>query len=41
MIKKMVQCYKAFYEENAKILTKEELGTYASDAKAKNVEWVI
>jgi len=36
---KTVKWYKAFYEENAKILTSQDLLSYIKDAKTKNIEW--
>ncbi len=38
---KTVKWYKAFYESNKEILTKENLKCYVSDAKVKNLEWAI
>lgn len=38
---KTVNWYKSFYEEEAKILTKEDLDSYVRDAKSKNIEWAI
>lgn len=37
---KTVKWYKAYYEEN-KILSIDDLESYISDAKAKNIEWAI
>jgi CDP-glucose 4,6-dehydratase len=36
---KTVKWYKAFYEEDAKARTKEDLESYVSDARLKNIEW--
>lgn len=36
---KTVGWYKAFYEENKKILTSQDLENYVADAKRKNIEW--
>jgi len=36
---KTVKWYKAYYEEDKKILTQSDLVTYIRDAKAKNVAW--
>ena len=36
---KTVKWYKSFYEENAKILTSQDLENYIKDAKLKNLEW--
>ena len=37
---KTVKWYKAFYE-NSEILSQEDLETYITDAKKKNIEWTI
>jgi len=39
--KKTVKWYKSYYEEDKKILTQNDLESYISDAKAKNIEWTI
>ena len=36
---KTVKWYKSYYEEDANILTAEDLESYIFDAKAKNIEW--
>jgi CDP-glucose 4,6-dehydratase len=38
---KTVKWYKAYYEENEKILTQNDLESYIVDAKAKKIEWTI
>ncbi len=38
---KTVKWYKAYYEEDKNILTKNDLESYIQDAKAKNIEWAI
>ena len=38
---KTVKWYKAYYEEDKKVLTKNDLGSYITDAKVKNIEWAI
>lgn len=38
---KTVKWYKSYYEENAKILTEEDLTSYITDAKTKKLEWSI
>ena len=37
--KKTVRWYKAFYEEEKTVLTKEDLECYVNDARNKNLEW--
>ncbi|CAM3610097.1 CDP-glucose 4,6-dehydratase [Arcobacter aquimarinus] len=39
--KKTVNWYKAYYENNKKILTKSDLESYIADAKSKNIEWAV
>ncbi|MGJ0372847.1 CDP-glucose 4,6-dehydratase [Aliarcobacter cryaerophilus] len=38
---KTVKWYKAYYEEDKKVLTQIDLESYIADAKAKNIEWAI
>lgn len=38
---KTVKWYKSYYEEDKNILTQNDLESYITDAKAKNVEWAI
>ncbi|MGJ0334197.1 CDP-glucose 4,6-dehydratase [Aliarcobacter cryaerophilus] len=38
---KTVKWYKAYYEDDKKILTQNDLESYIADAKAKNIEWAI
>lgn len=38
---KTVKWYKAYYEEDKKILTQNDLESYISNANAKNIEWAI
>ncbi|RXK06450.1 CDP-glucose 4,6-dehydratase [Halarcobacter ebronensis] len=38
---KTVKWYKAYYEEDKKVLTQKDLESYITDAKAKNIEWAI
>lgn len=38
---KTVKWYKAYYEEDKKVLTQNDLESYIADAKAKNIEWAI
>ncbi|MFA6195037.1 MAG: CDP-glucose 4,6-dehydratase [Sulfurimonas sp.] len=38
---KTVKWYKAYYEENAKTLTQENLENYVNDARAKKIEWTL
>jgi len=36
---KTVKWYKSYYEQDANILTKENLEEYIHDAKSKNIAW--
>lgn len=38
---KTVKWYKAYYEEDKKVLTQNDLDSYISDAKDKNLEWAV
>ena len=38
---KTVKWYKSYYEENKKVLTQNDLESYITDAKVKNIEWTI
>jgi CDP-glucose 4,6-dehydratase len=38
---KTVKWYKAYYEEDKKVLTQEDLESYIADAKSKNIEWAV
>ena len=38
---KTVKWYKAYYEEDKKVLTQSDLESYIADAQAKNIEWAI
>lgn len=38
---KTVKWYKAYYEDDKKILTQNDLESYIADAKAKKIEWAI
>ena len=38
---KTVKWYKAYYEEDKRVLTQEDLETYIADAKSKNIEWAV
>ena len=38
---KTVKWYKAYYEEDKKVLTKSDLESYISDAKEKNIKWAV
>lgn len=38
---KTAKWYKSFYENNAKILTKDDLESYVYDAKVKKIEWAL
>ncbi|MGI6723486.1 MAG: CDP-glucose 4,6-dehydratase [Arcobacteraceae bacterium] len=38
---KTVKWYKAYYEDDKKILTQNDLESYITDAKAKKIEWAI
>ncbi|QOG11504.1 CDP-glucose 4,6-dehydratase [Arcobacter sp. FWKO B] len=38
---KTVKWYKAYYEEDKKVLTHSDLESYIADAKAKNIEWAV
>lgn len=38
---KTVKWYKSYYEEDKNILTQNDLESYITDAKAKNIEWAI
>lgn len=38
---KTVKWYKAYYEEDKKVLTQNDLESYIADAKTKNVEWAV
>ncbi|MCT7492517.1 CDP-glucose 4,6-dehydratase [Aliarcobacter cryaerophilus] len=38
---KTVKWYKAYYEEDKRILTAQDLESYITDSKAKNIEWAI
>ncbi len=38
---KTVKWYKAYYENNKEVLTQNDLESYITDAKEKNIEWAI
>jgi CDP-glucose 4,6-dehydratase len=38
---KTVNWYKSYYEDNKKILTRNDIQRYVIDAKAKNIEWAV
>ena len=38
---KTVKWYKAYYEEDKKVLTQNDLESYIADAKEKKIEWAI
>jgi len=38
---KTVNWYKSYYEENAKVLTQNDLEDYISDAKKRGIQWAI
>ena len=40
-LEKTVKWYKAYYEEDKKVLTKSDLESYISDAKEKNIKWAV
>jgi CDP-glucose 4,6-dehydratase len=38
---KTVEWYKAYYEEDKKVLTQDDLESYINDAKSQNIEWAV
>ena len=41
IFEKTVKWYKAYYEEDKRILTQNDLESYVADAKVKNIEWTV